>query len=240
MQTYKSNEWEAVLWKYSMNRAVTLSMNFLCLYDSQSYYLLYVMDSVQHLSILHQIVMTYYIYVHCTSSAYFIFYDLLYILMSLWLHFVSTEILTCCKICTHKLATEKTFFSQWLCSILTSHSMALPTENMDPWQNVTVITDTILIHSTSCTILLPLHRDRSYVLGVTELMLVWHYVWGKYDMMTTVQWSDDIIWHKVKHFVNTTWRYTTHSQQHGIIISVTDCSPNTVVQEWGVFAGHLS
>ena len=104
------------------------------------------------------------IYVHCTTSVYFILYDLLHILMSLWLHIVCTEILTCCKICTHKMATEICFFSQWLRSILTSHPMAFPSDNMILWQKVTVITDTKQIPSTICTILLSLQRDSSYIL----------------------------------------------------------------------------
>ena len=48
------------------------------------------------------------------------------------------------------MAIEKCFFSQWLCSIVTSYSMAFPSDNMGPWQKVTVITDTKQIHSTSC------------------------------------------------------------------------------------------
>ena len=50
--------------------------------------------------------------VHCTSSVYFLIDDLLHIEMSLSLHFVHTDILTQCKICTYKMATEKCFFSQ--------------------------------------------------------------------------------------------------------------------------------
>jgi len=53
--------------------------------------------------------------------------------------------------------------NDWV-SIFTSHSMAFPSENMSPWQKVTVITDTVQIHLTSCTILLPLHRDSNYIL----------------------------------------------------------------------------
>ena len=98
----------------------------------------------------------YNIYVHCTSSVYFIIDDLLHFVMSHGLHFVCTELLTCCKICTHKMATEKCFFSKWLCSILASHSTAFPLDNMGPWHRVTVITDMQQIHPTSCTILLPL------------------------------------------------------------------------------------
>ena len=58
------------------------------------------------------------IYVYCTSSVYFLIDDVLHFAMSLWLYFVHTEILTSCKICTHKMAAEKCFFSQWLCSIV--------------------------------------------------------------------------------------------------------------------------
>ena len=107
----------------------------------------------------------YKIYVHCTSSAYFMIDDLLHFITSHGSHFVCTKILTCCKICTHKMATEKCFFSQWFCSILTSNSMPIPVDNMGPCQKVTVITDTQQIHSTSCTTLLPLHRDSSYIPG---------------------------------------------------------------------------
>ena len=82
----------------------------------------------------------------------------------LGLHFVPTEILTCSKICTHQMLIKKCFFSQWLCSILTSHSMAFPSDKTAPWQKVTIITNMKQIHSTSCTILLPLHRDSSYIL----------------------------------------------------------------------------
>ena len=108
---------------------------------------------------------SYNIHVHCNSSAYFIIDNFLHFIMSHGLHFVCNEILTCCKICTHKMATEKCFFSQWLCTILTLHSMPFPIDNMCPCQKVTVITDTQQIHSTSCTTLLPLHRDSSYSLG---------------------------------------------------------------------------
>ena len=104
------------------------------------------------------------IHVNCTSSAYFIIDDLLHFIMSHGLHSVHTEILTCCKICTHKMANIKCFFSQWLCSILTSHSMPFPINKMGPCQKVTVITDTQQIHSISCTSILPLHRDSSYIL----------------------------------------------------------------------------
>ena len=103
------------------------------------------------------------IHVHCTSSAYFLIDDLLHYIMSHGLHFVLTEILTCCKICTNNMATEKCFFSQWLCSILTSNSMAFLIDNMGPCQKVTVIADTQQIHSTTCTILLTLHRDSSNI-----------------------------------------------------------------------------
>jgi hypothetical protein len=41
------------------------------------------------------------------------FYDLLNVLLSLWLHSVHTETLTSCKICTHKTATRKYLFSHW-------------------------------------------------------------------------------------------------------------------------------
>ena len=80
------------------------------------------------------------------------------------LHFVRTEILTCCKICTHNMSTEKCFFSNWLCSILTSYSKIFPSDKTAPWQKVTVIPNMKEIHSIRCTILLPLHRDSSYIL----------------------------------------------------------------------------
>jgi hypothetical protein len=169
------------------------------------------MDSVQHLSILHQIVMTYYIYVHCTSSAYFIFYDLLYILMSLWLHFVSTEILTCCKICTHKLASEKCFFSQWLGSILTSHPMTFPSDYMsESHSNHRYKADTLeqLYHPFATS-----QRQQLYSVCYWIKACVTLCVGKLYDMMTTVQWSDDIIWHKVKNYITITWRYITHSNR---------------------------
>jgi len=50
---------------------------------------------------------------YCTSSVHFLIDDLLQFEMSLSLHFEHTEIQTCCKICTYKMATEKCFFSQW-------------------------------------------------------------------------------------------------------------------------------
>ena len=104
------------------------------------------------MKILHQIVMT----CRCTVLVQ----DLLY-----FMTYVTWIILyVCCKTCTHKMATKKCLFSQWLCSILTSHSMAFPSDKTAPWQKVTIITNMKQIHSTSCTILLPLHRDSSYVL----------------------------------------------------------------------------
>ena len=60
------------------------------------------------------------------------------------------------------MATEKCFFSQWLCSIVTLHSVALPGDKLGPWQKVAVITDTKQIHSTSHTFLLPLERQQLY------------------------------------------------------------------------------
>jgi len=138
----------------------------------------------------------YNIYVHCTSSVCFIIDDLLHFIMLHGLHFVLTEILTYCKICTHKIATEKCFFSQWLCSILISYSMAFLSENVGPCQKVTVITDTQQIHSTSCTTLLPLHRDSSYIpvcywIKIFCVGKIWY---GDYSSV-----NDDIIWHKIKH-----------------------------------------
>jgi hypothetical protein len=112
LQTHKSYEWEAVLRKYSMNTTVTLSVNLWCL--QWLTVLLFAVCNGFSITFEHPTPNCYHMYVHCTSSAYFIFYNLLYIVMSLWLHIVCTEILTCCRICTHKMATEKSFFSQWL------------------------------------------------------------------------------------------------------------------------------
>jgi len=107
----QTNEWEAALWKYSMNTAVTLSISLWCLKWLKV--LLFAVCNGFSVTFEHPTSNRYNIYVHCTSSAYFVLYDLLYTLMSLWLHIVCTEILTCCKICQQKMSTEKCFFSQW-------------------------------------------------------------------------------------------------------------------------------
>ena len=187
IQTHKPNAWEAALRKNSMNTAATLSNNLWRLKWLKV--LLFAVCNGFSVTFEHPTSNHYNIYVQCTSSAYFIIDDLLHFVISHGLHFVCTEILTCCKICTHKMATEKCFFSKWLCSILISHSTAFPIDNMGPWQKVTVITDTQQIHSTSCIILLPLHRDSSYILTCYWIKAFCvEKIW--YDDYSSVKW-----WH---------------------------------------------
>jgi len=104
--------------KKSMNTAATLSIylwRLKCLI-----FLLFSVCIGFSVTFEHPTSKRYNIYVHCTSSAYFLIDDLLHFAMSVWLHFLHTKILTSCKICTHKMAAEKCFFSQWLCSLVYS------------------------------------------------------------------------------------------------------------------------
>jgi hypothetical protein len=116
MKTHKSKVWEEALWKKSMNTAATLSIylwRLKCLT-----FLLFSVCIGFSVSFEHPTSKCYNLYVHSTSSAYFLIDDFPHFAMSLWLYFVHTEILTCCKICMHKMAAEKCFFIQWLCSIV--------------------------------------------------------------------------------------------------------------------------
>ena len=81
LQTHKSNEWEAVLWKNSMNTAVTLSINLWSLKWLTA--LLFAVCNGLSVTFEHSTPNCYNIHVHCTNSEHFIFYDLPYILMSL-------------------------------------------------------------------------------------------------------------------------------------------------------------
>ena len=79
VQIYKSNEWEAALWKYSVYTAATLSVNLWCL----KWLTIFLSAACNWLSVTsdHPTSNHFDIYVHCTSSVYFIFYGLLHILI---------------------------------------------------------------------------------------------------------------------------------------------------------------
>ena len=89
-----------------IQNVVSIVIDLCSLIYSSCYYLYCIVNEIRP-SIIY--LYRYNIYVHCTSSAYFIIDDLLHFVLSHGLHFVCTEILTCCKICTHKMATEKCF-----------------------------------------------------------------------------------------------------------------------------------
>jgi hypothetical protein len=83
--------------------------------------------------------------------------------MSLGFHLVHNEIITCAKILTHKMVTEKWFFSQWLGSILTSHSMAFPSDNIrisltESHSNYRHWVDTLIYHQNIRSLRKKLHE----------------------------------------------------------------------------------
>ena len=74
---YKSNEWEAVLWKYSVYIAATLSVNIWCLKWFTSF--LFAVCNGFSVTFEHPTSNHFNIYVHSTSSVDFIFYELFHI-----------------------------------------------------------------------------------------------------------------------------------------------------------------
>jgi hypothetical protein len=208
MHTHKSYESEAALWKYSVYRAVTLSVNLWC--SNWFTVLLFAVCNGFSVTFEHPASNCYDIKVHYTSSAYFILSDLQHILTSLGFHFVCNEILTCSKILPHKMVTEYCFISQLMGSILTSHSMAFPSGNIIPWEKVIVITDTKKIHFTSHAILLTLYKGSSPILVLLNKDFC--HVMCRENVIWLIQFSEVMALFDMKwNIINTdTWRSTSH------------------------------
>ena len=76
---YKSNEWEAVLWKYSVYIAATLSVNIWCLKWFTSF--LFAVCNGFSVTFKHPTSNRFNIYMHSTTSVDFLFYELIHISM---------------------------------------------------------------------------------------------------------------------------------------------------------------